>query len=96
VADSLEKAGERLFTFTRLPPSQWRSVPTTNAIERLHAEFKCRINDPDGAAFAETAATLLWALLAAGQIATCAAMSLLAKGGVTPVAHWYVAAEGLS
>ncbi len=30
VADSLEEAGERLFTFTRLPPSQWRSVRTTN------------------------------------------------------------------
>jgi len=29
-----------LFTFTRLPPSQWRSVRTTNAIERLHEEFK--------------------------------------------------------
>src|SRR6266540_1794182 len=26
VADSLEEAGDRLFTFTRLPPSQWRSV----------------------------------------------------------------------
>jgi hypothetical protein len=23
VADSLEEAGDRLFTFTRLPPSQW-------------------------------------------------------------------------
>ncbi len=40
VADSLEEAGERLFAFTRLPPSQWRSVRTTNAIERLHEEFK--------------------------------------------------------
>ncbi len=38
VADSLEEAGDRLFTFTRLPPSQWRSVRTTNAIERLHEE----------------------------------------------------------
>jgi putative transposase len=43
VADSLEEAGERLFTFTRLPPGQWRSVRTTNAIERLHEEFKRRI-----------------------------------------------------
>ena len=43
VADSLEEAGERLFAFTRLPPSQWRSVRTTNAIERLHEEFKRRI-----------------------------------------------------
>ncbi len=43
VADSLEEAVDRLFTFTRLPPSQWRSARTTNAIERLHEEFKRRI-----------------------------------------------------
>jgi putative transposase len=43
VADSLEEAGEQLFTFTRLPPSQWKSARTTNAIERLHEEFKRRI-----------------------------------------------------
>jgi putative transposase len=43
VADSLEEAGDRLVTFTRLPPSQWRSARTTNAIERLHEEFKRRI-----------------------------------------------------
>ena len=43
VADSLEEAGERLFTFTRLPESQWKSARTTNAIERLHEEFKRRI-----------------------------------------------------
>jgi putative transposase len=35
VANSLEEAGDRLFT-TRLPLSQWRSARTTNAIERLH------------------------------------------------------------
>src|SRR5499427_8336675 len=40
VADSLEEAGDRLFTFTRLPTSQWKSARTTNAIERLHEEFK--------------------------------------------------------
>jgi len=43
VATSLEEAGERLFTFTRLPESQWKSARTTNAIERLHEEFKRRI-----------------------------------------------------
>src|SRR5947208_9811479 len=43
VADSLEEPGDRLFTFTRLPPSQWKSARTTNAIERLHEEFKRRI-----------------------------------------------------
>src|SRR6266498_4842144 len=29
------RRGDRLFTFTRLPPSQWRSARTTNAIERF-------------------------------------------------------------
>jgi len=31
VADSLEEAGDKLFTFTRLPKSQWKSARTTNA-----------------------------------------------------------------
>jgi hypothetical protein len=40
VADSLEEAGDRLCAFTRWPNSQWHSAHTTNAIERLHEEFK--------------------------------------------------------
>jgi putative transposase len=68
VADSLEEAGERLFTFTRLPPSQWRSVRTTNAIERLHEEFKRRIKTQTVLPSADNAAMLFWALLASGQI----------------------------
>ena len=68
VADSLEEAGDRLFTFTRLPDSQWKSVRTTNAIERLHEEFKRRIKTQTVLPSAETAAMLFWALLAAGQI----------------------------
>jgi putative transposase len=43
VAASLEEAGEKLFTFTRFPKSQWKSLRTSNAIERLHEEFKRRI-----------------------------------------------------
>jgi hypothetical protein len=31
--------GDRLFTFTRRPPSQWRGARTTNAIERLLDQF---------------------------------------------------------
>ena len=68
VADSLDEAGDRLFTFTRLPPSQWRSVRTTNAIERLHEEFKRRIKTQTVLPSADTAAMLFWALLASGQI----------------------------
>jgi transposase-like protein len=68
VADSLEEAGERLFAFARLPPSQWRSLRTTNAIERLHEEFKRRIKTQTVLPSADTAAMLFWALLASGQI----------------------------
>ena len=68
VADSLEEAGDRLFTFARLPESQWRSARTTNAIERLHEEFKRRIKTQTVLPSADTAAMLFWALLASGQI----------------------------
>ena len=68
VADSLEEAGDRLFTFVCFPPSQWKSIRTTNAIERLHEEFKRRIKTQTVLPSAETAAMLFWALLASGQI----------------------------
>jgi len=68
VTDSLEEAGERLFAFTRLPPSQWKSARSTNIIERLHEEFKRRIKTQTVLPSADTAAMLFWALLASGQI----------------------------
>ena len=68
VADCLEEAGDRLFTFTRLPTDQWKSARTTNAIERLHEEFKRRIKTQTVLPSPETASMLFWALLASGQI----------------------------
>jgi transposase-like protein len=68
VADSLQEAGDRLFTFTRLPLGQWRSARTTNTIERLHEEFRRRIKTQTVLPSADTAAMLFWALLASGQI----------------------------
>jgi transposase-like protein len=68
VADSVEEAGDKLFTFTRFPKSQWKSIRTSNAIERLHEEFKRRIKTQTVLPPAETAAILFWALLASGQI----------------------------
>jgi putative transposase len=50
------------------PPGQWRSLRTTNAIERLHEEFKRRIKTQTVLPSADTAAMLFWALLASGQI----------------------------
>ena len=52
----------------RYPPEQWRSLRTTNAIERLHEEFKRRIKTQCLLPCAETAAMLFWALLASDQI----------------------------
>jgi putative transposase len=62
VADSLEEAGDKLFTFLRFPPEQWKSI------ERLHEEFKRRIKTQCLLPCAETACMLFWALLASGQI----------------------------
>ena len=64
VATSLEEAGDRLFAFLRLPPSQWKSARTTNAIERRHEEFKRCIKTQAVLPSAETAAMLFGAWLA--------------------------------
>ena len=66
VAASLDEAGDYLFAFSRLPPSQRKSARTTNAIERLHKEFKHCIKTQTVLPSAETAAMLFWALLASG------------------------------
>jgi transposase-like protein len=44
------------------------SARTTNAIERLHEEFKLRIKTQTMLPSANTAAMLFWALMASGQI----------------------------
>ena len=36
-------SGGELLTFYRLPESQWRSLRTTNAIERMQLEFRRRV-----------------------------------------------------
>jgi len=68
VANCLEEAGDRLFSFTRLDPSQWKSARTTNAIEQLNEEFRRRIKTQTVLPCPETVPMLLWALLASGQI----------------------------
>jgi putative transposase len=62
-ADSLEGAGDRLFTFTRLDPSQWKAARTTNAIERLNEEFHRRIKTQAVLPCAETVPMLACAPL---------------------------------
>ena len=44
------------------------ALPISNAIERLHEEFKRRIKTQTVLPSADTATMLFWALLASGQI----------------------------
>ena len=39
----IEEAGDHLLTFYRFSESQWRSLRTTNAIERMQLEFRRRV-----------------------------------------------------
>ena len=59
-------AGTKLIPAERVSTAIF--IPVTNAIERLHEEFKRRIKTQTVLPSAETAAMLFWALLAAGQI----------------------------
>lgn len=68
VAESLEEAGQMLLTFTRFPRSQWKSLRTTNAIERLNGEFRRRTKTQGSFRHEASALTLLWGLVAFGQI----------------------------
>ena len=60
--------GERLFAFTRLNRSQWRSARTTNTIEPLNEEFRRRIKTQTVLPCDEMVPMLFWALLASRQI----------------------------
>lgn len=68
VAESLKEAGEELLTFYRFPKSQWKSLRTTNAIARLHGEFRRRVKTQGSLPNAQAAELLLFGLLSSGQI----------------------------
>lgn len=68
VARSLEEAGEELLTFLRYPRSQWKSLRTTNSIERLNEEFRRRTKTQGSFSNEAAALVLLYALVAMGQI----------------------------
>jgi len=38
--DELDEGGDELLTFFRFPKTQWKTLRTTNVIERLHEEFR--------------------------------------------------------
>lgn len=68
VVVSLEEAGEELLTFYRFPKGQWKSLRTTNAIERLNGEFRRRVKTQSALPDARAAERLLFGLIISGQI----------------------------
>lgn len=68
VVDSLEEAGEKLLTFFDFPKSQWKSLRTTNGIERVHAEFKRRTKTQGSFRNETSALVLLFGMVALGQL----------------------------
>lgn len=68
VVVSLEEGGEELLTFYSFPNSQWKSLRTTNAIERLNGEFRRRVKTQGSLPNAQAAELLLFGLIISSQI----------------------------
>lgn len=68
VVRSLHEAGDSLFTFLKYPSIQWRSIRSTNAIERLNGEYRRRIKVQGLLPNSESVCMMFWAMLAIGAI----------------------------
>ena len=68
VVTSLRDGGDELLTFFRFPKAQWKTLRTTNVIERLHEEFRRRVKTQGSLPGEEAAVVLLFSLVVSGQI----------------------------
>jgi len=68
VVTSLQEAGAELLTFYDFPCEMWKSLRTTNLIERVNEEFRRRIKTQGSFPTEAAALTLLFGLIAAGAI----------------------------
>ena len=68
VVTSLREGGDELLTFFRFPKAQWKTLRTTNTIERLHEEFRRRVKTQGALPSDDAALVLLFRLVASGQI----------------------------
>ena len=68
VVTSLREGGDELLTFFRFPKTQWKTLRTTNVIERLHEEFRRRVKTQGALPSEDAALILLFSLVASGQI----------------------------
>ena len=68
VVRSLREGGDELLTFFRFPKAQWKTLRTTNVIERLNEEFRRRVKTQGSLPSEDAALILLFSLVASGQI----------------------------
>lgn len=68
VVTSLEEAGKELLTFYNFPAAMWKSLRTTNLIERINEEFRRRTKTQGSFPNEAAALTLLFGLIASGAI----------------------------
>ena len=65
---SLDEAGDELLPMYRFPKQQWKTIRTTNVIERLNGEFRRRVKTQGSLPTEDSALILLFSLVATGQI----------------------------
>jgi putative transposase len=65
---SLLEGGAELLTFFTFPKAQWKTLRTTNVIERLNEEFRRRVKTQGSLPTEDAALILLFSLVASGQI----------------------------
>jgi len=65
---SLNEGGDELLTFYRWPSSMWKSLRTTNCIERMNGEFRRRVKTQGSLPNSEAGLKLLFGLFACGLI----------------------------
>jgi len=68
VVESLDEAGDELLTFFRFPKAQWKTLRTTNVIERLNGEFRRRVKTQCSLCTEDAAIVVLFSLVACGHI----------------------------
>jgi putative transposase len=68
VVRSLQEGGEELLTFYQFPKRQWKTLRTTNVIERLNEEFRRRVKTQGALPTEDAALVLLVGLVVSGQI----------------------------
>jgi putative transposase len=68
VVTSLREGGDELLTFFTFPKAQWKTLRTTNTIERLHEEIRRRVKTQGSLPSEDATLVLLFSLVASGQI----------------------------